>query len=1153
MCYAIFSTYGVTIQVPADYPTIQEAINNANNGDIILVAPGTYSGDGNYNINFYGKLIEVKSESGPGNTVIDCQQLGSGFILTSGETNSSIIDGFKIINGNNIDIAGGIHCNWSGPTIQNCIIENCISENEYGGILVHNSTSVSNSIIQNCTIQDCTGGISIRESEVLLENCFVQNNTGNNQIKVTHYSTAYMNNCIINANYASVNGVRIYFNANLFIKNSLIEKSNYWGIDVSNYSDVDIINSIVKDHTEFGVFNHVISYGSTDIINSNIINNGNGIYCQNTPCNIINSIVANNDDLQIEVWSNPMPYAEYSNIQDRFSGGISGLVNWGEGNIDENPLFLNPNGEEIIDYNLQQGSACINSGNPTGDYEELDILGNLRVVDNVIDMGAIENQGALNIIVSATPQIVCQNQNSQLSANATGGSGSYTYSWTSNPPGFTSNIANPIVSPTETTEYTVEVSDGTTTNDESVIVTVNYLPGSAEIINGPSDVCRGDQNIIYSVPEIEFADSYNWSLPSGFTIISGENTNSIEVAIESTAESGQVSVEGLNNCGTGNSSTLNINTNYVTASAGPDQSIYYGTTTSLTGSASDGSNNYNWNWEPESSLLDSDVQNPTTINLIDNTEFTLTVSDVQTGCTDSDNVLIEVGEQMLLTISANPSEVCSGINSQLSAIASGGDEIYTYSWTSNPSGFTSDIANPIVTPTETTVYTVEVSDGTTTLVESVTVTVNDLPDEAGSINGDSEVCRGEQNIIYSVPEIEYADSYNWILPTGIVITSGENTNSIEVIIGSSAVSGQISVEGVNDCGTGVSSSFDVSVHYVTADAGIDQTIVYGTSTTLSGNAENGSGDYSWNWEPVSMLLDANIQNPETVALETNTEFTLTVTDNSYGCSDDDQINVFIETEELTVVATVDPEEIQWNETAQLDAIVAGGLMDYIFSWTSYPEGFTSDIQNPEVSPGYTTVYHIEVNDGESTVSDSIILIVYAAPAIPNQPIGPDSVELANNETSQYFTPYIPGALTYNWNLSPENAGILETNANSVLINWNPEFTGWCYLSVNAINEYGESEYSEVLEIYIDYLINTNSIQANNISLFPNPTKDILFINGIKPFTEYHIINSLGKTIQSGQIKKETMLNVETNSFEPGIYFIQFINGNELTAKKFIKN
>ena len=85
--------------VPNPYPTIQSAINAAVDGDTVIVAPGTYTGLGNRNIDFLGKAITVRSENGPENCIIDCQNSGRGFYFHTSEGPNSVLDGLTITNG----------------------------------------------------------------------------------------------------------------------------------------------------------------------------------------------------------------------------------------------------------------------------------------------------------------------------------------------------------------------------------------------------------------------------------------------------------------------------------------------------------------------------------------------------------------------------------------------------------------------------------------------------------------------------------------------------------------------------------------------------------------------------------------------------------------------------------------------------------------------------------------------------------------------------------------------------------------------------------------------------------------------------------------------------------------------------------------------
>jgi serine protease len=84
-----------TIQVPKDQPTIQGGIDAAIDGDMVLVAPGTYY----ENIDFKGKAITVTSSGGPKVTTMDGGQVNQVVTFASGEGPSSVLSGFTIQNG----------------------------------------------------------------------------------------------------------------------------------------------------------------------------------------------------------------------------------------------------------------------------------------------------------------------------------------------------------------------------------------------------------------------------------------------------------------------------------------------------------------------------------------------------------------------------------------------------------------------------------------------------------------------------------------------------------------------------------------------------------------------------------------------------------------------------------------------------------------------------------------------------------------------------------------------------------------------------------------------------------------------------------------------------------------------------------------------
>ncbi|MBL7924996.1 MAG: proprotein convertase P-domain-containing protein [Bacteroidia bacterium] len=143
----------------------------------------------------------------------------------------------------------------------------------------------------------------------------------------------------------------------------------------------------------------------------------------------------------------------------------------------------------------------------------------------------------------------------------------------------------------------------------------------------------------------------------------------------------------------------------------------------------------------------------------------------------------------------------------------------SYAWTL-PAGFT--ITSGSGTPSITVSISAGAGGGIISVVPSnpcqtgaassgFSVSVNPLPAAAGPVSGSSVVCAGQSGVQYSLAPVSNAVSYAWTLPAGASVVAGAGTNVITVDFGPFAVSGNISVQGVNACGSGTASILSITV------------------------------------------------------------------------------------------------------------------------------------------------------------------------------------------------------------------------------------------------------------------------------------------------------------------------------------------------------
>jgi parallel beta-helix repeat protein/predicted outer membrane repeat protein len=383
-----------SLLVPTQYQTIQAAIDDAVERDVVLIADGIYTGPGNRDLDFLGKVITVQSQNGPENCIIDCEgtelEPHRGFYFYNHENVNSIIDGLTIMNGyapqaqivssgSNLFThqgGGAVFCYRSSPLIFNCRFINNIAEG-------------------------AGGAINVWQSDAVINGCIIESNTalGGGGIGCSFYGAPTIRNCII-------------------AKNKAFDNQGGWlrggGGGIYSYSATTITNCVIAENESYGgggicTAGDNFGGGCLKITHCTFAANnaeyGGAIYCAElSSSHATNCIFWGNNATfgsqfvvsQID-WRARL-YIDYNNIQgltEELYQDYPGAPNWGVGNIEVNPRFVDA---ESGNYHLMRDSLCIDAGCDTGVYE--DIEGNDRPWDcpwvdhngllEDFDMGAYE-------------------------------------------------------------------------------------------------------------------------------------------------------------------------------------------------------------------------------------------------------------------------------------------------------------------------------------------------------------------------------------------------------------------------------------------------------------------------------------------------------------------------------------------------------------------------------------------------------------------------------------------------------------------------------------------------------------------------------------------------------------------------------------------
>lgn len=370
-----------------DVETIQDGIDACLDGGTVLLEDGRYIGVRNRDLDFLGKAITVRSQSGdPTQVTIDCEASASdphrGFRFVSGEGSDSILRDVTIRNAYTTSSGGAIQCSGSSPTLENIHFLDNQAEDSGAGL----SLSLSNATVRSCSFQNnradnAGGALTMNTSSPTVESCFFADNWaywGAGGVHI-YRSSPTIDTCTFLRNESAHWGGALHadqpesapFVDNcMFFENTAPEGG---AVFVRRDADVQMKNSTLGNNsaaTGGGVLcksaSSIALHRCTVASNSATVSSG-GVHLDDSSVDFQRSIGWGNTAPaggQIRVVNASSALVACSDVQSGQAGVVddgTGVVSWLAGNIPDDPLFCSPVGN---DFHLRGDSPCAAANNP---------------------------------------------------------------------------------------------------------------------------------------------------------------------------------------------------------------------------------------------------------------------------------------------------------------------------------------------------------------------------------------------------------------------------------------------------------------------------------------------------------------------------------------------------------------------------------------------------------------------------------------------------------------------------------------------------------------------------------------------------------------------------------------------------------------------
>jgi hypothetical protein len=440
---------------------------------------------------------------------------------------------------------------------------------------------------------------------------------------------------------------------------------------------------------------------------------------------------------------------------------------------------------------------------------------------------------SVSIAPSATR--ICSGTTVTFTATPINGGGSPSYQWNLNGANVGSNSDSYNNSGLVNGDVvTVDiVSNGvcavpTTATATSAAVTIRPITSAPDVPTGTAIVCPSIIGLTYTVPSVANTTAYSWTVPSGWTITGGSTTNSLIVNTQVAATSGNIIVSVNDSCGSNFSNSLAIT---VKPPIPARPSTITGSTTvcpsisgnySIAAVANADANGYVWTVPAGWSITAGQgTTNVTVLTGATGTDGNITVTASNScGTSPSQTRAITVRPAIPATpdVPSGSNPVCpttAGLIYSVPAVLNA----TSYTWTF-PSGWS-------ITAGSTT-NSITVSATSLAVSGNITIIANNIcgssvasvlavvvspakPATPGTITGATPVCPGTTGLSYLITAVTNATTYNWTVPIGWTITSGQGSPAITVTAGATGDNGSITVTASNSCGTSAAATKSVTV------------------------------------------------------------------------------------------------------------------------------------------------------------------------------------------------------------------------------------------------------------------------------------------------------------------------------------------------------